>query len=70
MQVWGVDPPARRATPRERPEKSQRKGRVGDGGGTYLRMIALARAVGIGVQQVRNYEAGGFLSADGRSPSG
>lgn len=38
--------------------------------GTYLRTKDLARAVGISVQQVRNYEASGFIPAVERSPSG
>ena len=38
--------------------------------GTYLRTKDLARAVGISVQQVRNYEAEGFIPAIERSPSG
>lgn len=36
----------------------------------YLRTIDLARAVGISVQQVRDYEAGGIMPAVERSPSG
>ncbi len=36
----------------------------------YLRTVDLARAVGLGVQQVRNYEAEGFLPPAERSPSG
>ncbi|MFN8512751.1 MAG: MerR family transcriptional regulator [Chloroflexia bacterium] len=36
----------------------------------YLRTSDLARATEISVQQVRNYEAGGFLPAVERSPSG
>ncbi|MDP9351978.1 MAG: MerR family transcriptional regulator [Chloroflexota bacterium] len=35
----------------------------------YLRTVDLARAVGLGVQQVRNYEAWGFLPPAERSPS-
>ena len=35
-----------------------------------LRTIDLARAAGISVQQVRNYEAGGFIPPVERSPSG
>ena len=38
--------------------------------GVYLRTVDLARAVGLGVQQVRNYEAWGFLPPAERSPSG
>jgi DNA-binding transcriptional MerR regulator len=38
--------------------------------GTYLRTKDLAQAVHISVQQVRNYEASGFLPAVERSPSG
>jgi len=38
--------------------------------GPYLRTKDLAEAVGIGVQQVRNYEADGFLPPVERSPSG
>jgi DNA-binding transcriptional MerR regulator len=37
---------------------------------TYLRTNDLAQAVQISVQQVRNYEAGGFIPAAERSPSG
>jgi len=37
---------------------------------TYLRTIDLAQAGHISVQQVRNYEAGGFLPPAERSPSG
>jgi DNA-binding transcriptional MerR regulator len=37
---------------------------------SYLRTKDLARAVHISVQQVRNYEASGFLGAVQRSPSG
>lgn len=37
---------------------------------TYLRTKDLAQAVHISVQQVRNYEASGFLPAVERSPSG
>ena len=36
----------------------------------YLRTSDLAREVQISVQQVRNYEAGGFIPAVERSPSG
>jgi DNA-binding transcriptional MerR regulator len=36
----------------------------------YLRTKNLAEAVGISVQQVRNYEANGFIPAAKRSPSG
>jgi DNA-binding transcriptional MerR regulator len=36
----------------------------------YLRTVDLARAVGLSVQQVRNYEAWGFLPPAERSPSG
>ncbi len=36
----------------------------------YLRTVDLARAVGLGVQQVRNYEAWGFLPSAERSPRG
>jgi DNA-binding transcriptional MerR regulator len=38
--------------------------------GTYLRTKDLAQAVHISVQQVRNYEASGFIPAVERSPSG
>lgn len=38
--------------------------------GKYLRTNDLAQAVGISVQQVRNYEAGGLIPAVERSPSG
>ncbi len=38
--------------------------------GTYLRTKDLAQAVQISVQQVRNYEAGGFIPPVERSPSG
>lgn len=38
--------------------------------GIYLRTIDMARAVGLGVQQVRNYEAEGFLPSAERSSSG
>lgn len=38
--------------------------------GTYLRTADLARAVGVSVQQVRNYEASGLIPAVERSPSG
>jgi DNA-binding transcriptional MerR regulator len=38
--------------------------------GSYLRTVDLARAVGLSVQQVRNYEAWGFLPSAERSPSG
>lgn len=38
--------------------------------GGYLRTNDLARAAGISVQQVRNYEAGGFIPPAERSPSG
>ncbi|HEY8596865.1 MAG TPA: MerR family transcriptional regulator [Thermomicrobiales bacterium] len=37
---------------------------------TYLRTSDLAREVQISVQQVRNYEAGGFIPPVERSPSG
>ena len=37
---------------------------------TYLRTKDLAQAVGISVQQVRNFEASGFIPAAERSPSG
>ncbi len=37
---------------------------------TYLRTSDLAKAVQISVQQVRNYEAGGFIPTVERSPSG
>jgi len=37
---------------------------------TYLRTIDLAQSGHISVQQVRNYEAGGFLPLARRSPSG
>ncbi len=36
----------------------------------YLRTVDLARAVGLGAQQVRNYESEGFLPPAERSPSG
>ncbi|HEY1015169.1 MAG TPA: MerR family DNA-binding transcriptional regulator, partial [Herpetosiphonaceae bacterium] len=36
----------------------------------FLRTKDLAEAAQVSVQQVRNYEAGGFLPAAGRSPSG
>lgn len=36
----------------------------------YLRTVDLARAVGLGVQQVRNYESEGFLPSAERSPNG
>jgi DNA-binding transcriptional MerR regulator len=36
----------------------------------YLRTVDLARAVGLGVQQVRNYESFGFLPPAERSASG
>jgi hypothetical protein len=36
---------------------------------TYLRTNDLAQAVHISVQQVRNYEASGFIPAAERSPS-
>ena len=36
----------------------------------YLRTVDLARAAQISVQQVRNYEAGGFILPVARSPSG
>src|SRR5579883_186005 len=36
----------------------------------HLRTSDLARAGGISVQQVRNYEASGFIPPAGRSPSG
>lgn len=39
-------------------------------GTPYLRTSDLARAVQISVQQVRNYEAGGFIPPVERSPSG
>jgi DNA-binding transcriptional MerR regulator len=38
--------------------------------GTYLRTKDLADAVHVSVQQVRNYEASGFIPAVERSPSG
>ncbi len=38
--------------------------------GTYLRTKDLARAVHVSVQQVRNYEASGFIPPVERSPSG
>lgn len=38
--------------------------------GTFLRTVDLALAAGISVQQVRNYEASGFIPAAERSPSG
>ncbi len=38
--------------------------------GKNLRTNDLARAVGISVQQVRNYETSGFIPAAERSPSG
>ena len=38
--------------------------------GSYLRTIDLAQAGQISVQQVRNYEAGGFIPPVERSPSG
>ncbi|GCE24151.1 MerR family transcriptional regulator [Dictyobacter kobayashii] len=38
--------------------------------GTYLRTIDMAHAGGISVQQVRNYEASGFIPPAERSPSG
>ncbi len=38
--------------------------------GTYLRTKDLAQAVHVSVQQVRNYEADGFIPAVERSPSG
>ncbi len=38
--------------------------------GTFLRTVDLAQAAGISVQQVRNYEASGFIPAAERSASG
>lgn len=38
--------------------------------GTYLRTKDLAQAVRVSVQQVRNYEAGGFIPAVERGPNG
>lgn len=37
---------------------------------TYLRTKDLAQAIHVSVQQVRNYEADGFIPVVGRSPSG